>query len=72
MGLAPLMVQAVFDIIREINAEGTTILLVEQNAPMALGIASRGYVMEAGRIVLHDAAAALERDEQVKRAYLGG
>ena len=72
MGLAPLMVQAVFDIIREINAEGTTILLVEQNAPMALGIASRGYVMEAGRIVLHGAAAALERDEQVKRAYLGG
>ena len=72
MGLAPLMVQAVFDIIREINAEGTTILLVEQNAPMALGIASRGYVMEAGRIVLHGAAAALERDAEVKRAYLGG
>jgi branched-chain amino acid transport system ATP-binding protein len=72
MGLAPLLVQTVFDVIREINAEGTTILLVEQNAPMALGIASRGYVMEAGRIVLEGEAGALQRNPDVKRAYLGG
>jgi branched-chain amino acid transport system ATP-binding protein len=72
MGLAPLLVQAVFDIIREINAEGTTILLVEQNAPMALGVATRGYVMESGRIALGGEAAALGQDAEVKRAYLGG
>jgi branched-chain amino acid transport system ATP-binding protein len=72
MGLAPLVVQAVFDIIREINAQGTTILLVEQNASMALAVASRAYVMEAGRVVLHGDAARLQQDEQVKRVYLGG
>jgi branched-chain amino acid transport system ATP-binding protein len=72
MGLAPLLLQDVFDVIREINAEGTTILLVEQNAPMALGVASRAYVMESGRIVLQGDAETLQRDEQVKRAYLGG
>jgi len=72
MGLAPLLVQAVFDIIREINAQGTTILLVEQNASMALAVASRAYVMEAGRVVLHGDAARLQQDEQVKRVYLGG
>jgi branched-chain amino acid transport system ATP-binding protein len=72
MGLAPLLVQAVFDIIREINAQGTTILLVEQNASMALAVASRAYVMEAGRLVLHGDAARLQQDEQVRRVYLGG
>jgi branched-chain amino acid transport system ATP-binding protein len=72
MGLAPLLVQTVFDVIREINAEGTTILLVEQNAPMALGVASRGYVMEAGRVALEGEAEALRQDPEVKRAYLGG
>jgi branched-chain amino acid transport system ATP-binding protein len=72
MGLAPLLVQTVFDVIREINAGGTTILLVEQNATMALGIASRGYVMEAGRIVLEGEAGALRGNPEVKRAYLGG
>jgi branched-chain amino acid transport system ATP-binding protein len=72
MGLAPLIVEAVFDIIREINAQGTTIFLVEQNAAMALGVASRAYVMEAGRIVLEGEAERLRADEKVKRAYLGG
>jgi branched-chain amino acid transport system ATP-binding protein len=72
MGLAPLLVQFVFDVIRDINAEGTTILLVEQNASMALGIAERAYVMEAGRVVLHGEAATLHDTEQVRRAYLGG
>jgi ABC-type branched-subunit amino acid transport system ATPase component len=72
MGLAPLLVEAVFDIVREINRQGTTILLVEQNATMALGVASRAYVMETGRIVVHGEAERLRTDADVKRAYLGG
>jgi len=71
MGLAPILVEAIFDTIREINAQGTTILLVEQNALMALSVAQRGYVLETGSIVLHDAAAALRENEMVQKAYLG-
>ena len=71
MGLAPVLVDAVFDAIVEINKEGTTILLVEQNALMALSIASRGYVLQTGQIVLHDDAAALKQNEMVQKAYLG-
>jgi branched-chain amino acid transport system ATP-binding protein len=71
MGLAPILVEAIFDTIREINGQGTTILLVEQNALMALSIAQRGYVLETGEIVLHDAAGALRENEMVRRAYLG-
>ena len=72
LGLAPQMVQAIFGVIREINAEGTTILLVEQNAHMALTTAHRGYVMETGRIVLHDTTPALLASDRVRKAYLGG
>ena len=72
LGLAPLLVKLIFQIIRKINAEqGTTILLVEQNANMALRIAHRGYVMETGRIVMEGAADTLMHNEDVKRAYLG-
>ena len=71
MGLAPVLVDAVFDAILEINKEGTTILLVEQNALMALSIANRGYVLQTGQIVLHDDAAALKQNEMVQKAYLG-
>jgi branched-chain amino acid transport system ATP-binding protein len=71
MGLAPILVEAIFDTIREINALGTTVLLVEQNALMALSIAQRGYVLETGNIVLHDSAAALQENEMVRKAYLG-
>ena len=71
MGLAPLFVETIFDIIRTINAEGTTILLVEQNARMALQVAHRGYVLQSGEIVLHDAAAALARSDVVRKSYLG-
>jgi branched-chain amino acid transport system ATP-binding protein len=71
MGLAPILVEAIFDTIREINAQGTTILLVEQNALMALSVAQRGYVLETGEIVLHDTAAALQENEMVRKAYLG-
>ena len=71
MGLAPVLVDAVFDAIVEINKEGTTILLVEQNALMALSIANRGYVLQTGQIVLHDDAAALKQNEMVQKAYLG-
>jgi branched-chain amino acid transport system ATP-binding protein len=72
LGLAPQMVQAIFRVVKEINAEGTTILLVEQNAHMALVTAHRGYVMETGRIVMHDETKALLASDRVKRAYLGG
>ena len=72
LGLAPQLVQAIFRVIKEINAEGTTILLVEQNAHMALVTAHRGYVMETGRIVLHDTTKALLSSDRVKKAYLGG
>jgi branched-chain amino acid transport system ATP-binding protein len=71
MGLAPLLVQQIFDIIREINEQGTTVLLVEQNAVQALSIANRGYVLETGSIVMSDAAASLLVDPRVRAAYLG-
>ncbi|MGI5887988.1 MAG: ABC transporter ATP-binding protein [Oscillospiraceae bacterium] len=71
MGLAPILVEEIFQIIRDLNSKGITILLVEQNARMALKIASRGYVMESGRIVLSDDASKLLNDESVKKAYLG-
>ncbi len=71
MGLAPLLVDQIFDKIRELHARGTTILLVEQNARKALQIADRGYVIETGRIVLSARAAELREDENVKKAYLG-
>lgn len=71
MGLAPLLVKEIFAIIREINAAGTTILLVEQNAHMALSIAQKGYVLETGEIVLSGSAAELTRNEEVRKAYLG-
>jgi branched-chain amino acid transport system ATP-binding protein len=72
LGLAPQMVQTIFRVIKEINAEGTTILLVEQNAHMALVTAHRGYVMETGRIVLKDDTKALLKSDRIKKAYLGG
>ena len=72
LGLAPQMVQTIFRVIREINAEGTTILLVEQNAHMALVTAHRGYVMETGRIVAADETKALLASDRIKKAYLGG
>ena len=71
MGLAPLMVQKIFEVIRAIAAEGVTILLVEQNARLALQAAARGYVMESGTITLTDSSAALLGSEQVRQAYLG-
>lgn len=72
MGLAPILVQQIFDIIRELHVGGTTILLVEQNARMALSIADRGYVLETGSIVLEGTGAELMRSDAVKKAYLGG
>ena len=72
MGLAPIMVAKVFEVIRDIAAQGVTILLVEQNARLALSVCGRGYVMESGAITLSDSAAALLADEGVRRAYLGG
>ncbi|MDP2993510.1 MAG: ABC transporter ATP-binding protein [Anaerolineales bacterium] len=71
MGLAPVLVEAIFDVIKAINKEGTTILLVEQNALMALSIAHRGYVIQTGQIVLQDTAANLKNNETVQKAYLG-
>ena len=71
MGLAPVFVDQVFDIIRTINGQGTTILVVEQNAAVALSIAHRGYVLQNGRIVIADTASALLRADAVRRAYLG-
>ena len=71
MGLAPMMVERIFEIVRTINAQGTTILLIEQNAQMALQTAHRGYVIESGRIVLEDEAKALLGNDQVRKAYLG-
>ena len=72
MGLAPLLVKEIFSIIRDINQNGTTVLLVEQNAHMALQIAHRAYVLETGRIILHGNAQELAASEQVRQAYLGG
>ena len=71
MGLAPLFVSKIFEIVREIRSQGTTVLLVEQNAAQALRLADRGYVLETGQIVMADAAAALLRDDRVRAAYLG-
>ena len=72
MGLAPILVEQIFEIVGDINKGGTTVLLVEQNALMALGIARRGYIMQTGEIVLHDAAAQLKTNPEVQKAYLGG
>jgi branched-chain amino acid transport system ATP-binding protein len=71
MGLAPILVEGIFDTIQRINQEGTTILLVEQNALMALSIADRGYVIQTGEIVLADKAESLEANEMVRKSYLG-
>jgi branched-chain amino acid transport system ATP-binding protein len=71
LGLAPLIVKQIFEIIRQINADGTTILLVEQNAQIALQVTDRGYVMETGEITIEGASADLLADERVRQAYLG-
>jgi branched-chain amino acid transport system ATP-binding protein len=71
MGLAPVLVEQIFDIIKEINQQGVTVLLVEQNALMALAIAHRGYVIQTGNIVLEDTAKNLSKNEMVQQAYLG-
>ena len=71
MGLAPIFVDKIFEIILEINGQGTPILLVEQNALMALDAASRGYVLETGQVALADDAKALRENEQVRKTYLG-
>lgn len=71
MGLAPILVEQIFDTIRELNQQGATILLVEQNARMALSIANRGYVLQTGNIVLEGTAGQLRADESVRKAYLG-
>uniref|UniRef100_A0A7C4XZ43 ABC transporter ATP-binding protein n=1 Tax=Caldisericum exile TaxID=693075 RepID=A0A7C4XZ43_9BACT len=72
MGLAPVLVQEIFDVLKELNKTGTTILLVEQNANMALHLAHRGYVLETGRIVISGSGIDLLENEQVRKAYLGG
>jgi branched-chain amino acid transport system ATP-binding protein len=71
MGLSPILVEQIFDIIRTINERGTTVLLVEQNALMALGIARRGYILQTGEVVLADSAEQLKTDPAVRKAYLG-
>ena len=71
MGLAPIFVDKIFEIVKEINEQGTTILLVEQNALMALDVANRGYVLETGKVALADEAKALRQNEDVRRTYLG-
>ena len=71
MGLSPILVDTIFRIVQDINGQGTTILLVEQNARMALRVAHRGYVIQTGRIVLQDAAAELLRSDIVRKTYLG-
>jgi branched-chain amino acid transport system ATP-binding protein len=72
MGLAPIMVKAVFEVVRRIRASGTAVLMVEQNVRRALGLADRAYVLETGRIVLSGPARELAQDPRVQRAYLGG
>ena len=72
MGLAPFLVQAIMKIIRKLNDQGTTILLVEQNAKVALKLADYGYVLETGRIVIEGDGATLRQDESIVKAYLGG
>jgi branched-chain amino acid transport system ATP-binding protein len=71
MGLSPILTEQIFTIITDINAQGTTVLLVEQNALMALNVAHRGYVLQTGKIILADTAASLAANEQVRQAYLG-
>jgi len=71
MGLSPILTEQIFEIIGAISGQGTTILLVEQNALMALNLAHRGYVLQTGRIILADTAANLAKNEQVRQAYLG-
>ena len=71
MGLSPILTEQIFEIIRDINAQGNTVLLVEQNALMALNLASRGYVLQTGQIILADSAANLTANQQVRQAYLG-
>jgi branched-chain amino acid transport system ATP-binding protein len=71
MGLAPILVDRIYETVREINNQGTTILLVEQNANYALEVSSRGYVLETGRVVLADDSAALRENPDVQNAYLG-
>ena len=72
MGLAPIFIKEIFSIIQEIQAQGTTVLLIEQNAKMALSIANRGYVLETGKIVLEGTGKELLASEAVRKAYLGG
>jgi branched-chain amino acid transport system ATP-binding protein len=71
MGLAPILVEGIFDTIEQINKEGTTILLVEQNASMALQVAHRGYVLQTGEIVLSDQCSNLVKNSEIQKAYLG-
>lgn len=71
MGLSPILVETIFDVVRDINKQGTTILLVEQNALMALQVANRGYVLQTGQIVMEDSGANLLKSEMVRKAYLG-
>jgi len=71
MGLSPILTEQIFEIIRDINAQGNTVLLVEQNALMALNLAGRGYVLQTGQIILADTAANLAANQQVRQAYLG-
>ena len=72
MGLAPILVEQIFDIIRTLHQDGTTILLVEQNAQKALSVATRAYVLETGSVILSGTGEELSRDNRVKKAYLGG
>ena len=72
MGLAPILVQEIFNIIKSLHDTGTTVLLVEQNARMALSVADRAYVLETGRVSMSGDAADLANDDRVKQAYLGG
>ncbi len=71
MGLSPLLVKEIFSIIRELNKKGITMLLVEQNAKMALSVSNRAYVMETGKIIIEGSAGDLLKDDRVKKAYLG-
>ena len=72
MGLAPIFIQEIFDIIEDIKAQGTTVLLIEQNANKALSIADRGYVLETGKVVLSGTGKELLASDEVRKAYLGG
>ena len=72
MGLAPILVERIYETVAEINKQGTTILLVEQNANFALEVSKRGYVLETGQVSLSDEASALRENDEVKKAYLGG